>query len=104
MRGAALDRRIKGGADVKFLVWPARAAQLERDGLIIKTQDGGELRAQVETVQHGQLDETYDVVLLCCKATILAGPRTHCWRRLFLISGVRNRHDKTWSQQPWLSP
>jgi 2-dehydropantoate 2-reductase len=38
---------LKGGADVTFLVRPARAAQLKRDGLAIKTQDGGELRTQV---------------------------------------------------------
>ena len=59
---------LKGGADVTFLVRPARAAQLKRDGLIIKTQDGGELRTPVRTVQQGQLDGYYDVVLLCCKA------------------------------------
>src|SRR5277367_895792 len=64
---------LKGGADVTFLVRPARAAQLQRDGLVIKTQDGGELRTQVRTVQQGQLDGTYDVVLLSCKAYDLAG-------------------------------
>ena len=59
---------IKGGADVTFLVRPARAAQLNRDGLVIKLQDGGELRTQVRTVQQGELDGIYDVVLLTCKA------------------------------------
>jgi 2-dehydropantoate 2-reductase len=59
---------LKGGADVTFLVRPARAAQLKRDGLVIKTQDGDEIRTQVMTVQQGQLDGTYDVVLLTCKA------------------------------------
>ena len=59
---------LKGGADVTFLVRPGRASQLERDGLVIKTQDGGELRTQVRTVQLGQLDGAYDVILLCCKA------------------------------------
>src|SRR5260221_9872620 len=59
---------LKGGADVTFLVRPARASQLNRDGLVIKTQDGGELCTEVRTVQQGQLDGTYDVVLLCCKA------------------------------------
>jgi 2-dehydropantoate 2-reductase len=59
---------LKGGADVTFLVRPARTAQLKRDGLVIKTQDGDELRTQVRTVQQGQLDGTYDVVLLTCKA------------------------------------
>ncbi len=64
---------IKGGADVTFLVRPARAAQLKRDGLVVKTQDGSELRTQVKTVQQGQLDGTYDVVLLSCKAYDLDG-------------------------------
>jgi 2-dehydropantoate 2-reductase len=64
---------IKGGADVTFLVRPARAAQLRRDGLVVKTQDGDELRNPVRTVQTGELDGTYDVVLLTCKACDLAG-------------------------------
>src|SRR3954452_10285346 len=59
---------IKGGADVTFLVRPSRAAQLKRDGLVIKTQDGAELRSQVRTVEQGHLDGTYNVVLLTCKA------------------------------------
>jgi 2-dehydropantoate 2-reductase len=63
---------IKGGADVTFLVRPARAAQLQRDGLVVKSQDG-EIRTQVKTVQQGQLQGTYDVVLLCCKAYDLDG-------------------------------
>jgi 2-dehydropantoate 2-reductase len=59
---------IKGGADVTFLVRPARAAQLQRDGLVVRTQDGDEVRSRVKTVQAGQLDGTYDAVLLSCKA------------------------------------
>jgi 2-dehydropantoate 2-reductase len=59
---------IKGGADVTFLVRPKRAAQLQRDGLIVKTQDGGELRTPVKTVQQGQLDGPFNVILLSCKA------------------------------------
>ena len=64
---------IKGGADVTFLVRPAREDQLKRAGLVVKTQDGDELRSQVKTVQQGQLDGTYDVVLLTCKAYDLEG-------------------------------
>src|SRR5438132_2224934 len=63
----------KSGADVTFLVRPKRAAQLQRDGLIIKLQDGGELRTNVKTVQQGQLNGTYDIILLCCKAYDLDG-------------------------------
>lgn len=64
---------IKGGADVTFLVRPTRAAQLKRDGLVVKTQDGGELRTQVKIVQQGQLEGTYDIVRLSCKAYDLGG-------------------------------
>jgi 2-dehydropantoate 2-reductase len=63
---------LKGGADVTFLVRPKRAAQLERDGLVVKAQDG-EVRAPAKTIQQGQLHGTYDVVLLCCKAYDLDG-------------------------------
>ncbi len=58
---------LKGGSDVTFLVRPRRAAQLQRDGLIVKSQDG-EIRTPVKTLQQGQIEAPYDVVLLCCKA------------------------------------
>src|SRR5262245_12267709 len=64
---------VKGGADVTFLVRPKRAAQLQRDGLVVKLQDGSELRTAVRTVQQGQLNGTYDVILLSCKAYDLDG-------------------------------
>jgi len=64
---------LKGGADVTFLVRPKRAAQLQRDGLIVKLQDGSEFRARVKSVQQGQLNGTYDVILLSCKAYDLDG-------------------------------
>jgi len=60
-------RLLKGGEDVTFLVRPRRAAQLARDGLIVRTQDG-EIRTPVRTLQQGQIDGPFDVVLLCCKA------------------------------------
>jgi 2-dehydropantoate 2-reductase len=58
---------LKGGADVTFLVRPKRAAQLQRDGLIVRSHDG-EIRTPVKTIQQGQVDGSFDVVLLCCKA------------------------------------
>ncbi|WP_192738941.1 2-dehydropantoate 2-reductase [Bradyrhizobium sp. OAE829] len=64
---------IKGGADVTFLVRPKRAAQLQHDGLVVKLQDGSELRTKVVTVQQGDLNGTYDVILLTCKAYDLDG-------------------------------
>src|SRR5229473_2677667 len=63
---------LKGGADVTFLVRPARAAQLQRDGLVVKAQDG-EIRTPAKTIQQDQLQGAYDVILLCCKAYDLDG-------------------------------
>ena len=40
---------VKGGADVTFLVRPARAAQLAERGLVIKRADG-EFKTPVKTV------------------------------------------------------
>jgi 2-dehydropantoate 2-reductase len=48
-------------------VRPARAAQLEKYGLVVKTQDG-EIRRRVKTVQAGGIVGPYDTVLLSCKA------------------------------------
>lgn len=64
---------MKGGADVTFLVRPKRAAQLQRDGLVVKLQDGGELRTKAVTVQQGDLNGTYEVIVLTCKAYDLDG-------------------------------
>jgi 2-dehydropantoate 2-reductase len=61
-------RLLKGGADVTFLVRPKRAGQLDRDGLIVKFQDGEVFGGKVKTVQQGGIDGSYDVVLLTCKA------------------------------------
>ena len=58
---------VKGGADVTFLVRPARAAQLAERGLVIKRADG-EFKTPVKTVTAGAIDGPYDVVLVTCKA------------------------------------
>jgi 2-dehydropantoate 2-reductase len=60
------------GADVTFLVRPARAEALARTGLVIRTPEGTETVA-ARTVTAGQLDQRYDVVLLSCKAYGLDG-------------------------------
>jgi 2-dehydropantoate 2-reductase len=60
-------RLLEGGAHVDFLVRPRRAAQLEKHGLVVKTQDG-EIRRQVNVVQAGGIAGPYDAVLLSCKA------------------------------------
>lgn len=87
---------IKGGRDVTFLVRPGRAAQLGSDGLVVKARDG-EIRTGVRTLQAGQIEGHYDVVLLTCKAYDLdsaidaiapaVGPDTVV---LPLLNGVRH--------------
>jgi 2-dehydropantoate 2-reductase len=61
-------RLIKGGADVTFLVRPRREQQLQRDGLVVHTQDGETLSYKVRSVQQGGIDKPFDIVLLTCKA------------------------------------
>ena len=63
---------LKGGGDVTFLVRPGRAAQLASDGLVVKARDG-EIRTRARTLQAGQIEGHYDVVLLTCKAYDLDG-------------------------------
>jgi 2-dehydropantoate 2-reductase len=60
-------RLAEGGADVTFLVRPARRGQLERDGLRIESPFGN-LTLPVKSVISSELRAGYDVVLLTCKA------------------------------------
>ncbi len=60
-------RLAQAGADVTFLVRPARREQIARDGLRI-TSGLGDLTLPVKTVVAGQLAPGYDLVLLTCKA------------------------------------
>jgi 2-dehydropantoate 2-reductase len=53
------------GVDVTFLVRPARADQLARDGLIVVSPLGG-LRVPVKTAL--EVDRPFDLILLACKA------------------------------------
>lgn len=55
------------GADVTFLVRPARRERLERDGLVIKSTKG-DVTQKVKTVLSGAEGGPYDIVLLTCKA------------------------------------
>ena len=55
------------GADVTFLVRPARREALQRDGLVIKSAKG-DVTQKVETVLGGAEGGPYDVVMLTCKA------------------------------------
>src|SRR5712672_2063335 len=61
-------RLLQAGRDVTFLVRPKRAAELARDGLVIKSPNGDVTLKNPPAVQADKLNEKFDVVLLSCKA------------------------------------
>jgi 2-dehydropantoate 2-reductase len=61
-------RLLQAGRDVTFLVRPKRAAELARDGIVIKSPTGDVTLKNPPTVQADKLAEKFDVVLLSCKA------------------------------------
>ena len=61
-------RLLQAGRDVTFLVRPKRAAELARDGLVIKSPNGDAILKNPSAVQADKLNEKFDVVLLSCKA------------------------------------
>jgi 2-dehydropantoate 2-reductase len=65
-------RLVQAGQDVTFLVRPVRANQLAQAGLVIKSPAGDATLHGVQTVQAETLRETYDLILLSCKAYDLA--------------------------------
>lgn len=60
-------RLHQSGADVTFLVRPARHETLQRDGLVIKSTKG-DITQKVKTVLKASDGGPYDVVILTCKA------------------------------------
>ena len=58
-------RLVESGADVAFLVRPARAARLAADGLNVHAARG-DFAGPVRALTH--IDGIYDLVLLSCKA------------------------------------
>jgi 2-dehydropantoate 2-reductase len=60
-------RLVESGADVTFLVRPRRAQQLAERGLVVRSPLCDIERA-VQTVLAGAARETFDLVLLSCKA------------------------------------
>ena len=60
-------RLLQSGADVTFLVRPARNEALKRDGLVIKSTKG-DITQKVKTVTAASDGGPYDLVLLTCKA------------------------------------
>ncbi len=66
--GGYLGGRLQqGGADVTFLVRPARRAALAKDGLVIKSTRG-DVTQKVQTVAKGGEGGPYDLVMLSNKA------------------------------------
>src|SRR6267143_7299204 len=72
MGGYFGGRLLQAGRDVTFLVRPRRAAELARDGLVIKSPNGDVTLKNPPAVQADKLSEKFDVVLLSCKAFDLA--------------------------------
>lgn len=60
-------RLVQAGADVTFLVRPARRERIQTDGLRI-VSPLGDVTLPVKTVVAGELTSAYDLVLLTCKA------------------------------------
>jgi 2-dehydropantoate 2-reductase len=61
-------RLLKAGRDVTFLVRPNRAQQLKRSGLVIRSAAGDVDIPNPPTVQARELRDSFDLILLSCKA------------------------------------
>jgi 2-dehydropantoate 2-reductase len=61
-------RLLQAGRDVTFLVRPRRATELAAAGLVIKSPNGDVTLKNPPAVQADSLKETFDVILLSCKA------------------------------------
>ncbi len=95
-------RLLQAGQDVTFLVRPKRAAELASAGLVIKSPLGDITLKNPPTVQADALKETFDVVLLSCKAFDLddairsfapaVGPRTAI---IPMLNGMRHWRSST---------
>jgi 2-dehydropantoate 2-reductase len=66
-------RLLQAGRDVTFLVRPRRAAELAQSGLVIKSPAGDVTLRDPKTVTAEALRQTFDLVLLSCKAYDLEG-------------------------------
>jgi 2-dehydropantoate 2-reductase len=61
-------RMLQAGRDITFLVRPKRASELATAGLVIKSPNGDVTLKSPPTVQADSIKDTFDVVLLSCKA------------------------------------
>lgn len=69
-------RLLQHGRDVTFLVRGARAATLARDGLVLHSPLGDVTLGAPPIVRAFDLHESYDLILLSCKAYSLAAAMT----------------------------
>ncbi len=60
-------RLAKAGCDVTFLVRPARAAKLARDGLIVESPKG-DVHVPVKAIVREQIAGPFDAIILSCKS------------------------------------
>ena len=65
-------RLAEAGVAVTFFVREGRARQLEQHGLVVRSPHG-DIRRRVDYVVPRELAQTYDLILLCCKAYQLEG-------------------------------
>jgi len=61
-------RLIAAGKDVTFLVRPRRREQLQRTGLIVQSRFGDLQLPPPPMVLSQEIDQTYDLILVACKA------------------------------------
>jgi 2-dehydropantoate 2-reductase len=61
-------RLLQAGRDITFLVRPKRAGELAADGLVIKSPVGDVTLTDPPRVLASDLRQTFDLVLLSCKA------------------------------------
>ena len=90
-------RLLESGQDVTFLVRAKRAQSLARTGLVIRSAAGDFTAPAPKTVQADALDQTFDLIVVSCKAYHLAqviddmapavGPQTVI---LPLLNGMRH--------------
>jgi len=79
-------RLLQAGRDVTFLVRLRRAAELARSGLVVKSPAGDVTLPAPRTVSATSLNETFDLVLLSCKAYEFA----RCYCVFCGSSGIRD--------------
>ena len=82
-------RLLEAHRDVTFLVRPRRAAELARTGLALRSRLGDADLPELPLVYADDLAETFDLVLLACKASFApaVGPDTAV---LPLLNGIRH--------------